>query len=228
MNQATISADIIGYTALKDADREILQKDLKALMAEGARIFKKDGFYGRIVSGDQIEIALSRPAKALRLALMLKTWIKFHPAAQKKEGSSRYQYFKQHGIRLAVAIAPLNKIDPEGGIIDGEAIFLSGRKIKHQSTSRGKRITIRNTLFFCSENQEWDHKYTVLFALIDELISKAKPKQCQAIYYKLGGYSENDIIKLTGRAQANINTSSTTAGWHAIEQAVLYFESQFS
>ena len=49
----------------------------------------------------------------------------------KKEGKrNRLKYFNEHGIRLAIAIAPLERFDPEKGIIDGEAIYLSGRAIK--------------------------------------------------------------------------------------------------
>jgi len=227
MNYATISADVISYTALKETEKRKVETGIKQLINDLSERYKKQRFYGRLVQGDFIECAMDNPHYALRIALLLKTYIKSIDLGVPKNEKSRIKYFSEHGIRLAVAVAPLDKLDPGEGIIDGEAIYLSGRAIKSHSTSDKQKIVIKNTMFFSSENNNYQQQFDVLFSLLDTILSKCSSKQSEVVYYKLLDLNEKEIAKKLGKYQSTISQHSTSAGWLSIEKAVNYFENIF-
>lgn len=224
MEYATISADIISYTSLSESDKRKLESDIKQLLSDLSQRFEKQSFYGRLVQGDYIECAINDPRYALRIALLLKTFVKSFDPEKRREEKSKLKYFLEHGLRLAVAIAPLTKLDPQNGVIDGEAIYLSGRTIKNYSTSDKQKIVIKNTMFFCSPDKELEEQYDTLFALLDTIISKCTAKQSEVVFHKLLSLSEKDIAKRLKKNQSTISQHSTAAGWLSIEKAILYFE----
>jgi len=121
-------------------------------------------------------------------------------------------------------VAPLSTLDQRKGVIDGEAIYLSGRKIKQLSTSDKQKIIIKSTLFFCSANADWNTRYEVIFSLLDVLLSKCSAKQSEVLHLKLRGLSESEISKRLKKSQSTISQHSTAAGWASIEKAVDLFE----
>ncbi|MBN1134898.1 MAG: hypothetical protein JXA38_08360 [Methanosarcinaceae archaeon] len=209
---------------MEDEKRQ-LESGIKEFLYYLSEKYSKSSFYGRIVQGDYIECALESPEYALRIALLLKTLVKSFYFNNSKD--KRLKYFNEHGIRLAVAIAPLNRLDPKKGIIDGEAIYLSGRTIKNLSTSDKQKIIIKNTMFFCMKEDILKHQFDTIFTLLDTIISRCSPKQCEIIHYKLKGFSEKDISKHLKKYQSTISQHSTAAGWLSIEKSVNYFENTF-
>ncbi len=224
MNYSTISADVISYTSLFEKEKRQLETGIKELLSDLTKKYEKYSFYGRLIQGDYIECALKSPKHALRIALILKTYIKAFDFNKKEGKRNRLKYFSEHGIRLAIAIAPLEKIDPEKGIIDGEAIYLSGRAIKNISTSNKQKIVIKNTMFFCISDKKLQEQFETFFSLLDTIISKCSAKQSEIIYYKLLDLSEKDISEKLEKYQSTISQHSTAAGWLSIEKAVNYFE----
>lgn len=224
MNYATISADVISYTSLLEEEKRQLETGILQLLFDLTEKFEENSFFGRLIQGDYIECALKSPNQALRIALLLKAYIKTFDFNKKKEKGTRLKYFNEHGIRLAVAIAPLEKLDPVKGIIDGEAIYLSGRAIKNFSTSDKQKIVIKNTMFFCSNDKQIQEQFETVFSLLDTIISRCSAKQCEIIYYKLLEYSEKEISEILDKYQSTISQHSTAAGWLSIEKAVTYFE----
>ncbi|MCK5137843.1 MAG: RNA polymerase subunit sigma-70 [Bacteroidales bacterium] len=224
MNKATISADIISFTSLKEKDKRRIEVKVKELILLLTEKYETDSFFGRIVQGDYIECALESPIKSLRIALIFKTYIKSLGLKESGENNKRFKYFKEHAIRLALAVAPLTTLDSEKGIIDGEAIYLSGRAIKSFSTSNKQKIVIKNTLFYYSHNSQEQEKYNTIFSLLDTIIAGCSGKQCEVIYYKLLGYSEKEISQKLDKSQSTISQHSTAAGWQSIEKSVNYFE----
>lgn len=224
MNYATISADVISYTSLPEDEKRHLESEIKRLLGELTKKYSKYSFFGRLVQGDYIECALNSPKHALRIALLLKTFVKSFETGKQKNPGSQLKYFKEYGIRLAVAIAPLDKLDPSNGIIDGEAIYLSGRTIKSFSTSDKQKVTIKNTMFFRMGDKQLNEQFETIFSLLDTILSKCSAKQSEIIYYKLLDYSEKEISGKLGKYQSTISQHSTAAGWLSIEKAVNYFE----
>jgi hypothetical protein len=224
MNNATISADIISYTSLIDEDKREVERKTRNLLNQLSQQYQKEGFFGRIVQGDYLECAMFSPEIALRVALIIKTFIKSIELSNLNNANKRYKYFKEYGVRIALAVAPLKLIDRENGIIDGDAIYKSGRAIKGHSTSGKQKIVIKNTMFFCSNNAQEQEKYDAIISLLDVLIARCSGKQCEVLFYKLLGHSERDISKQLGKYQSTISQHSTAAGWQSIEKSVNYFE----
>lgn len=227
MNFATISADVISYTSLTEMEKRKLEYGIKQLLSDLTDQYKDQSFYGRLVQGDYIECAINTPEYALRIALLLKTYIKSIVFEVSRNNKSRLKYFSEYGIRLAVAVAPLDKLDSKNGIIDGDAIYLSGRAIKKYSTSDKQKITIKNTMFFCSHNNKIQQQFDVFFSLLDTIISKCSSKQSEVVHYKLLDLSEKDIATKLSKYQSTISQHSTAAGWLSIEKTVNYFENTF-
>jgi hypothetical protein len=222
MDTAVISGDIVASTSLTDAGRALIEENLQALTLE-----LKDKFdtYSRIIRGDYLECVVSEPQHALRIALAIKGYIKSIHLTENLHYVSdpRIRAFKTHGIRLAIGYGQLSRFNPENGVIDGEAIYLSGRTINFLSTYNKERIVIKNTLYFVSNNETLNNQFEPILALLDVLISKATSKQCKVLYMKLINHNEASIASILNISQAVVNQHSTSLGWNAIEKAVSFF-----
>jgi hypothetical protein len=222
---AVISGDLIGYTGLSPQGRDFIESELSELLQDLQSNLIR---YGRLIKGDYLEVICQNPAQALRIALLIKCKIKGAEFTKNHfEDSQRSKYFLEHGIRLAIGYGKLDAINIQNGRIDGEAIFLSGRMISSQKTYDKERVVIKNTLFFSSENEPLNHQLTTIFELIDFIIANATARQCQIIFHKLRGESEQVIAARYGISQPAINRHSTRGGWNALETAVLYYENLF-
>ncbi|MEX0811880.1 MAG: hypothetical protein WD048_06665 [Chitinophagales bacterium] len=227
MNKAVISGDVISSTSLTDDDRELLENSFQKLLKE---LSKEFNVYGRIIKGDYIECVIPEPQNALRVALAVKSFVKAIPLSNNSlyKNNNKIKLFKTHGIRLAIGYGELTRFDREKGIIDGEAIYLSGRLINEFSTHNKKRIVIKNTLNFVSNEEELDKVFDPLFSLLDVLISKATSRQSEVLYLKLLYNSEDTIAKKLKISQSVVNQHSTSLGWNSIEKAVDYFNKVIS
>lgn len=223
MDKAIISGDIIASTSLNDVDRKKIVDSLKHMIKELADKFST---YCRLTEGnDYLDCYVPENYNALRVMLAIKSFVKSIPiSANNNLSDSRSKFFRIHGIRLALGIGKLSRLDIANGIIDGEAIYFSGRTISENRTYNKGKVIIKNTLFIKSSNEGFDEEFAPLLALLDVLISKCTAKQCGVLYLKLLGYDEMKIAKLLGKKQSTINEHSTGAGWIAIEKAVNRFE----
>lgn len=220
--KAVISGDIVASTSLSDAGRELVEGAFKEIIGE---LNEKFNTYSRIIKGDYLECVVPNPEDALRVALVIKSFIKSISVEETRlyKTSKRARLFKTHGIRLAIGYGQLSRFNPDEGIIDGEAIYLSGRAISEFSTYNKERVVIKNTLFFVSENDSLNRQIEPLIALLDVLIGKATSKQCKVLYLKLMDNNEEAIAEQLKITQSVVNQHSTSVGWNAIEKAVIYF-----
>jgi hypothetical protein len=221
MNKATLSADIVSSTALCIEQRLELEEKLSQLLILLEEILGADKFFGRLIKGDYIECVLEDPKLALRVALLMKSFVKSLDIRIGKDSDKRLKDFKEYGIRVAVGVGELSIWNKEKGIIDGEAIYLSGRAI-NEMTAYDKKI--KNTLVFKSGNEDWNSAFLPLFNLLDVLFSRCKKAQSEIVFYKLLSKSEKEITEITKKRQSTINQHSTATGWYAIESAVECFE----
>jgi len=222
MDRAVISGDIIAYTSLSDADKYKIEHSIDQLFKELASRYE---VFGRLIKGDYLEFYIPDPINALRIALLIKSHIKAYALELEDSKDNRLSAFKTHGIRLAIGIGEITRFDRDKGIIDGEAIYFSGRTINDISATFDKeRIVIKNTLFIKTNDEQLTSELDPLLALLDVLISKATAKQSNILYLKLLGNNEDTIAKKLKLYQSTVNEHSTSLGWNAIEKAVLYFE----
>jgi DNA-binding CsgD family transcriptional regulator len=200
-----------------------VEENLKILLQDLKTIFNA---YGRIIKGDYLECVVPNASEGLQVALAVKSFVKAIPIDVKKykKEDNRLKQFKTHGIRLAIGYGELSRYNPEQGIIDGEAIYLSGREISGESTYNKERIVIKNTMFFASKDEDLNKNFQPLLALLDVLLSKATSRQCEVLYLKLLNNQEDEIAKRLGIGQSAVNQHSTSVGWNAIDEAVNYFK----
>ena len=219
MKKAVISGDIVAFTSLSNELKEFLEKRLQTLTLD---LQPRYNTYARLIKGDFLECVVPQPEDALAVALLIKSWVKAVPIEAKKK-NRRLRYFESYGIRLAIGYGSLQRFDPEKDIIDGEAIYMSGRKINEEGTHGKERITIKNTLFFVSDDKDLNQDIEAVIALVDHIMNKATAKQCEVLHYKLLGESEAKISRRLGISQPVVNQHSTSVGWNAVEKAVHYF-----
>src|SRR5690554_5187487 len=223
MNYSVISGDIISSTSLQTEDRKFIEKNIMNLFNDLTQEFNS---FSRIIKGDYVECVVPNATEGLRVALAIKSFIKAIPIETKayKNSDPRIKQFLTHGIRLAIGYGKLSRYEPDEGIIDGEAIYLSGREISGESTYNKERIVIKNTLFFASNDEALNIGLKPVLALLDVLISKATPRQCQVLYLKLMNNQEDEIAKRLDVRQSTVNQHSTSVGWNAIEEAVNHYK----
>ncbi|MDN3724070.1 fumarate hydratase [Aequorivita sp. SDUM287046] len=223
MKYSVISGDIVSSTGLPTQDRTFVEEKLNDLLQNLKEEFN---VYGRIIKGDYIECVVPDASQGLQVALAIKSFVKAIPikTAANKSNDNRIKQFKTHGIRLAIGYGELSRYKPEEGIIDGVAIYLSGREISGEKTYNKERIVIKNTLFFASEDEKLNRNFQPLLALLDVLISKATSRQCEVLFLKLMNNQEDEIAQRLGIGQSAVNQHSTSVGWNAIEEAVNYYK----
>ncbi|MBR4536563.1 MAG: RNA polymerase subunit sigma-70 [Bacteroidales bacterium] len=226
MNKATISADIVSSTELTPYALSQLQREVKTFVKHLGNEYK--GTWGRLSKGDSVEIYIDRPQDSLRIALLLKTLIKkfkvnancIGPNADKK----RLEIFKTYGVRIAIAVGEMRIANKRTNMLDGEAIYASGRAIERQRTSNKSKIVIKNTLFFESSDAKLSQQINAYLGFLDVLFKRATERQCEVVYYRLLGKTENEISEQLSVGQSVVNQHSTTFGWNAVEQLLKYYE----
>ena len=222
LTKIVLSADIVAFTSLDEELRNQLIEYLNILIKSLEKDF---GTYGRIIKGDYIEIVVENPVHALTIMLQVKSYIKSFSLNIENSKNNRLKNFKNYGVRIAMGYGKLDKYDKENGIIDGEAIYYSGRKLNEETKTYNKeRIVIKNTLFFISENDSLNQNINTILGLIDILINNATAKQCQILYFRLLGLTEQEIAKELDTKQPTVNKQLTSIGWNAIEKSIKYFE----
>lgn len=226
MNKATISADVVSSTELTLCVLSQLQSEIKTFVNQLANEY--NGSWGRLSKGDSVEIYIDRPQDSLRIALLLKTLIKkfkidpkcLTPDVDKK----RLNMFRTYGVRIAIAVGDMRVANVQTDMMDGEAIYASGRAIERQRTSNKSKIVIKNTLFFESSNGELTQQMNAYLGFLDVLFKRASERQCEVIYYRLLGMNEKEISQKMGIKQSAVNQHSTLFGWNAVEQLLKYYE----
>ena len=210
---ATISADVVSSTSLDTRDLIELRRRLQELFRRMAE--DSPGFWGRIVRGDSIECFVPEYHDALRIAILLKLYVKM--AVAEWDCS---QLLQRYGIRFSIGIGAVSYADREEDIIDGPAIYISGRNLDAIGRVRD--------VYSCIEVDGCDKKTNYLLdsyvALIDNLLNSYSVKQAEVVYYKLRGYKETQISEMIGVRQSAVNSRSSLADWNLLSRAVKDFE----
>ena len=208
MNHATISADIISYTSLEINERRNVENIIKRFINDLSNKYTNNAFFGRLIKGDYVELVLMNPKDSLRVALQLKTLVK---SIKLKNNSTP----KSLDIRIAFAIAPLDVIDFENGIIDGEAIYKSGRAVENKLSD--------STFYFYHTDDKICRTFGLIISLIEILLSNYSAKKCEIIYLLLNGYSNKEIANSLAITLPAIS-QHLKIDWKRIDEIIRYFE----
>lgn len=209
---ATISADIVRSTSLQTRDLISLRNKLRGLLDD----FEKDypGFWARIVRGDGIECVVPEYGESVRISILIKLFVKIQVG-----DLDCHELLRRHGIRFSIGMADIEYADKAEDIINGSAIFISGRNLDELSR-RGVYSAVEVDRASRSVNNLLDSHV----ALISSLVDSYSAKQSEVVFYKLLGYKEVEISKLLGIYQSSVNMRSGKAQWGLLNQSIRDFE----
>ena len=129
MINATISADIVSSTSLSVEELTLLQSEIRCFL-DNLSVNTQGNDWGRLFKGDSVEIFLHNPKQAFRIALILKALVK--KTILSKDKTAKRMLFKKYGVRLAIGVGEMRVANREQDILDGEAIYISGRLLESQ------------------------------------------------------------------------------------------------
>ena len=131
--------------------------------------------------------------------------------------------YRKYGIRIAVGIGEMRVADQKNDILDGEAIYNSGRLLEGQMVAKD-RPSIKRSLFFGFKDTVLSAQMDVIFGLLDAILKDMTIRQSEILYYKLLGANEEEIASKLSIKQSAVNQQSNSFSWPSIGSAVNYFE----
>jgi hypothetical protein len=210
---ATISADIVRSTSLATKDLVELRKSLWQLLDELGKVYT--GFWARIVRGDSIECFVPRYNEALRIAILMKLFVKMEVS-----GLDCEEELQRFGIRFSIGVGDIKYADKKDDIIDGPAIYMSGRNLDDIS----RKGNVFTAFQIMDAPESLNNLIDSYVALLSNLVDTYSAKQAEVIFYKLLGYKEVEISEKLGIYQSSVNTRSTNAQWGLVNTAIKDFE----
>lgn len=210
---ATLSADIVRSTSLKTDDLIDLRNRLLVFFDNLEEDYP--GFWARIVRGDSIECVIPEYRYALRIAVLVKLFVKIQ--ADKCDCSEMLQ---RYGIRFSIGMSELRYVDKKNDIIDGPAIYLSGRNLDVID----RKGDVYSIIEVDGATREMNCFVDSYVAMISSLVDSYSAKKAEVVYYKLLGFKEREISERLGIFQSSVNTRSTNAQWGLLNTAIKDFE----
>lgn len=208
---AAISADIVSSTSLSKAAMIELTEKLRDILSLLENQY--DGFWGRVVKGDTIECIMPNAADAFEVAILLKAFVKsFVP----KDGQGLKQFHK-YGLRVAIGLGEMKTVDKELDMLDGEAIYRSGRELS--------KLVGRSKFSFVisMENTEKEAALQLMFSLVNHLLNKATARKCEVLCERILSKDSSEVAQRMGISVSGVNQSLKDIGWELIEQVIIYY-----
>lgn len=206
---AIITGDIVASSRLSSNKRKmlhnvmvdsskVLQDEFKDAVPMGVDIFR----------GDSWQIILSKPAKALRLALFYRAMLRA------KMESHRFD------TRMAIALGRVDFI-PGNRVSEGygEAYRLSGKALESMPKA--------SNMSFVFPGMELEKVLNVVIQLIDSISSRWSDRQALAIAGALRGWKQEKIAEKWWKkkvSQQAVAQHLSRAGWYPVEKGILFFE----
>ncbi len=211
LNKAVITGDVINSSLLSIEDKIWLNKTIgNALETWGNDFALKSEQY----RGDSFQCLVNQPVNSLRLAIIIKTFIK----SLNKNNSLPLKIV--YDLRLAIGIgeieAPMKNISTS----DGEAYRISGRLLDNMKKNKQN--------FAIGTNDSYHNELETEIFVLDHLLLKASPLQCEVIYLKLLDYTEIEISNNLKIKQSAVNQRANNASWQIIDKIIKRFEKIYS
>ena len=206
---AIITGDIVASSLLSSNKRKVLHK----VMVDSSKVLQ-DEFKDAvpmgvdIFRGDSWQIILSKPAKALRLALFYKAILRA------KMESHRFD------TRMAIALGHVDFI-PGNRVSEGygEAYQLSGKALESMPKA--------SNMSFVFPGMELEKVLNVVIQLIDSISSRWSDRQALAVTGALRGWKQEKIAEKLWKkkvSQQAVAQHLSRAGWYPVEKGILFFE----
>ena len=190
--------------------------------------------------GDGFQCLLLNPQHALRVALLIKTFIKsfglyeFSTTNKKQSIEDRRSLDNLERVRnrtflnmrplfsdsrISIGIGETEDIGKKISMTSGEAFILSGRALDEYKAKQ---------TFGIYTNDKFAEELKTESILLDFILSKTTTAQSEVIMWKLLGYTENEISDTLQINQSAVNQRSNGAGWYSIDSLVQRFEKIYS
>ncbi|MBC7523615.1 MAG: hypothetical protein H7239_04165 [Flavobacterium sp.] len=206
VNVGIITADIVSSTEIDFGSKE----DAFAQFNEGLELIKKKfEIKYEWYRGDAFQVKTPSTASSLRIALLIKFWIKSFEKENKKT----------QDVRLSLGIGTIKIDKKELSMSDGEAFRLSGRNLDQLKSSK--------QLLIIDATDTNSNALKIESVLLNTLINDITSIQAKVLFYKLNGLIEEDIAKLLGLAQSTVNQHSNAGNWNTFSKYVNYFEQMY-
>lgn len=210
---ATISADIVRSTSMNTEDLIVLRNRLRDLFQD----FEKDypGFWARIVRGDSIECVVPNYNEALRIAILIKLYVKMRVSE-----FDCSEMLQRYGIRFSIGVADIKYADKKEDIINGPAIYLSGRNLDEIS----RRENVMTAFEIGQAPKPLSNLLDSYVAMVSGIVDSYSAKQAEVVFLKLLGFKEIEISERVGISQSSVNTRAANAQWGLLNTAIKDFE----
>ena len=210
---ATISADIVRSTSMNTEDLIVLRNRLRDLFQD----FEEDypGFWARIVRGDSIECVVPNYNDALRIAILIKLYVKMRVSE-----FDCSEMLQRYGIRFSIGVADIKYADKKEDIINGPAIYLSGRNLDEIS----RRENVMTAFEIGQAPKPLSNLLDSYVAMVSGIVDSYSAKQAEVVFLKLLGFKEMEISERVGISQSSVNTRAANAQWGLLNTAIKDFE----
>lgn len=196
--KAVITGDIVNSTGLTAAE----DKRLAAILTG---LFEQDKF--ELYRGDSFQAYITKPEKAMRLALLCRTAAIALPTKSKLETDIRIS------IGLGNVTMPVNDLRTA----KGEAFLLSGRQFDEIALSDER-------LALTTANELGNIGLKVIAAYINSIFISMTNKQAEVVFELLKGEMQQDIAQKLNKTKSTIHQRQTSARWPEIENLLLQYE----
>ena len=179
--------------------------------------FEEDypGFWARIVRGDSIECVVPNYNDALRIAILIKLYVKMRVS-----GFDCSEMLQRYGIRFSIGVADIKYADKKEDIINGPAIYLSGRNLDEIS----RRENIMSAFEIEQAPKPLSNLLDSYVAMVSGIVDSYSAKQAEVVFLKLLGFKEIEISERVGISQSSVNTRAANAQWGLLNTAIKDFE----
>lgn len=210
---ATISADIVRSTSMNTEDLIVLRNRLRDLFHDLEEDYP--GFWARIVRGDSIECVVPNYNDALRIAILIKLYVKMRVSDFECS-----EMLRRYGIRFSIGVADIKYADKKEDIINGPAIYLSGRNLDEIS----RRENIMTAFEIGQAPKPLSNLLDSYVAMVSGIVDSYSAKQAEVVFLKLLGFKEMEISERVGISQSSVNTRAANAQWGLLNTAIKDFE----
>lgn len=210
---ATLSADIVRSTSLRTDDFIKLRNKMLVFLDDLEAEYQ--GFWARIVRGDGIECFIPEYWYALRIAVLVKLFVKIQASIYDCS-----EMLQKHGIRFSIGMGKLKYVSKKDDIIDGPAIYLSGRNLD----TIGRGGDFFSVIELASAPRSLNCFVDSYIAMVSNMVDSYSAKQAEVVFYKLRGLKEREISERLGIFQSSVNTRSSKAKWGLLHTAIKDFE----
>lgn len=207
MKVGIITGDLINSSQYEPAQRQEVIKTLKQTLTEANDAADNQWLRFEMYRGDSIQIEVTEPEQALRLAILLRAALQKLATGKKKQPVPGKPFAD---IRLSVGIGEAER--KQGSVVeaDGEAYRLSGRSLDTMK-KHGQKLIIR------TNNTDINEEFEVACRFLDVLLDKWSASSAEVVFWLLKGLKDVEIAAKLGISQPAIHARKKVAGWEAIE-----------